>query len=116
MDYQDLFLTNAGRLNRQPFWIGVIILFVVNVVAGIIIALVLGNSSAGNLVASLVSLILLYPSVNIGIKRFHDRDKSGWWVLIWLIPIIGWLWYIIEAGCLPGTPGPNRYGPDPLKG
>ncbi len=40
MDYQDLFLTNAGRLNRQPFWIGSIILFVVNIVAGIIIGLV----------------------------------------------------------------------------
>jgi uncharacterized membrane protein YhaH (DUF805 family) len=114
MDYQDLFLTNTGRLNRQPFWIGSIILAVVNFVAGIIIGIVLGNSSAGNFVAVIISLVLLYPGVNIGIKRFHDRDKTGWWVLILLIPIVGAIWYFIEAGCLPGTPGPNRYGPDPL--
>jgi uncharacterized membrane protein YhaH (DUF805 family) len=49
--------------------------------------------------------------VNIGIKRFHDRDKSGWWVLIAFVPIIGWIWYLIECGFLPGTDGPNRYDP-----
>jgi hypothetical protein len=48
--------------------------------------------------------------VIVYIKRFHDRDKSGWWVLIWLIPIIGAIWLLIELGFLKGTPGPNRFG------
>lgn len=52
----------------------------------------------------------------MAIKRYHDRDKSGAWVLIQLVPFVGPFWYVIEAGCLRGTVGPNRYGPDPLGG
>jgi hypothetical protein len=47
-------------------------------------------------------------------KRWHDRDKSAWWVLVYFIPIIGWLWSFIVAGFLRGTSGYNRFGPDPL--
>jgi uncharacterized membrane protein YhaH (DUF805 family) len=60
------------------------------------------------------ALAILYPSLAVAAKRFHDRDKSGWWVLIIFIPIVGIIWYIVELGCLPGTPGPNRFGSDPL--
>ena len=114
MDYQALFLTNDGRINRAPFWIGGIILAVVNFVASIIIALVAGDRTIGQILVVLIALALVYPGINLGIKRFHDRDKSGWWVLIILVPIIGPIWYFIEAGCLRGTVGPNRFGPDPL--
>lgn len=100
MDYQALFLTNEGRLDRQPFWIGVIILFIILLVARFIIHIIFGHGSGiAHLLELIVALVLLYPSVNLGIKRFHDRDKSGWWVLIVLIPVIGWIWYFIEAGC-----------------
>lgn len=114
MDFQALFLTNNGRINRQPYWIGAIIIAVASLVIDGIIAAILGHGLLGNLLIFIVSLALLYASVNIGIKRFHDRDKSGWWVLIALVPFIGWIWYLIECGFLPGTPGPNRFGPDPL--
>lgn len=114
MDWQNLFLTNEGRIDRQPFWIGVIVIFVISIVAKIIIHIIFGHgSSFGHLLEAIVALALLYPSINIGIKRFHDRDKSGWWVLIVLIPVIGWIWYFIECGFLPGTDGPNRYDPNP---
>jgi uncharacterized membrane protein YhaH (DUF805 family) len=116
MDFQALFLTNSGRINRQPYWIGSIILVVVSAIVDGIIAAILGHGFLGQLLVLIVSLILLYASINIGIKRFHDRDKSGWWVLIALVPLIGWIWYLIECGFLPGTSGPNRYGPDPLGG
>ena len=66
-----------------------------------------------SLLFSLLSIALIYPSVCIGIKRFHDRDKSGWWVLIAFIPLIGWIWYLIECGFLTGTSGPNQYGSAP---
>ena len=67
----------------------------------------------------LIVLGLLYiPAVWIGlavaVKRWHDRDKSGWWVLIGMIPLIGAVWTFVENGCLRGTVGPNTYGPDPL--
>jgi uncharacterized membrane protein YhaH (DUF805 family) len=64
----------------------------------------------------LVSLLVLWPSLIIGIKRWHDRDKSGWFVLVPLIPVVGPIWALVECGFLPGTSGPNRYGPDPLAG
>ncbi|TAL82180.1 MAG: DUF805 domain-containing protein [Beijerinckiaceae bacterium] len=115
MDYQTLFLTNDGRINRGPFWIGGIILAVASVVLGFVDALIFGNGVLGSLLEVIISLALLYPSINLGIKRFHDRDKSGWWLLILFVPILGAIWYFVEAGCLPGTIGPNRFGPDPLK-
>lgn len=114
MDFQALFLTNSGRINRQPYWIGSIVVAVISVVVDAIITAILGKGALGQTLVLLISLALLYASVNIGIKRFHDRDKSGWWVLIAFVPLIGWIWYIIECGFLPGTSGPNRYGPDPL--
>ena len=63
------------------------------------------------LLSGLWSLIVLIPAIIVYIKRFHDRDKSGWWVLIGLIPIIGALWLLVELGFLKGTDGPNRFGP-----
>jgi uncharacterized membrane protein YhaH (DUF805 family) len=53
-------------------------------------------------------------SLAVFAKRWHDRDKSGWWSLILLVPFIGSIWALVECGCLPGTEGPNRYGADPL--
>ncbi|MDK1017721.1 MAG: DUF805 domain-containing protein, partial [Actinomycetota bacterium] len=47
-------------------------------------------------------------------KRWHDRDKSGWWMLIAFVPIIGGLWAFIETGLLQGTESDNQYGPNPL--
>jgi Protein of unknown function (DUF805) len=63
--------------------------------------------------SGIFTLLAIIPAIMVYIKRFHDRDKSGWWVLIALIPIIGALCILIELGFLPGTPGPNRFGPPP---
>jgi len=57
--------------------------------------------------------ILLWPLLPVTIKRWHDRDKSGWWILINLVPIVGDIWTLIENGLLRGTVGENRFGPDP---
>jgi uncharacterized membrane protein YhaH (DUF805 family) len=65
------------------------------------------------LVQLAVSIVFIWMSVCLGGKRYHDRDKSAWWMLIVLIPIIGWLWQIIELGLLKGTEGPKRFGPAP---
>lgn len=62
----------------------------------------------------IVNLLLVWPALAISVKRWHDRGKSGWWVLLNLVPVVGWLWALIENGFLRGTDGPNRYGPDPL--
>lgn len=114
MDYQNLFLSAQGRINRLTYLIGAATLFVVNLVLSLITLAAREHAGLISTLLSIVSLILIYPGLCIGIKRFHDRDKSGWWVLIALIPLIGWIWYIIEVFFLPGTRGPNKYGPDTL--
>jgi uncharacterized membrane protein YhaH (DUF805 family) len=63
---------------------------------------------------AVVNLLLLWPAIAVAVKRWHDRDKPGWWVLIVLLPLIGGLWALIDNGCLRGTVGPNRFGPDPV--
>jgi len=65
-----------------------------------------------NPVAALVWLVWLWTLLAVFVKRWHDRDKSGAWMFINLVPVIGWIWTLIECGLLPGTRGPNRYGAD----
>ena len=116
MDWNYLFTSFDGRINRQPFWIGSLVLSVASLVVSFVVAAIFGQGMFGSLLQFIVALAILDPSVAIAAKRFHDRDKSGWWILIVLIPFIGLIWYIVELGFLPGTPGPNRFGPDPLGG
>ena len=113
-----------GRVNRAPFWyvhVGVVIaqIIVFSVAGGA--ALLAGDpramaASAGatGLVAWLLFIPILWIGLAVAVKRYHDRDKSGWWIFIVFVPLIGAIWYLVEVGFLPGTPGPNRYGPDPL--
>jgi uncharacterized membrane protein YhaH (DUF805 family) len=48
-----------------------------------------------------------------GVKRAHDRGKSGWWMLLTLVPIIGAIWWLVDLGILEGQDGDNKYGPNP---
>ena len=57
---------------------------------------------------------MLWPALAAGVKRCHDRDHSGWFLLVSFIPIVGTIWLIVELGFLQGTIGPNRFGPDPV--
>jgi len=63
---------------------------------------------------NLCALVLLWPSLAVQAKRWHDRDKSAWWVLINFVPLIGTIWSLVENGFLSGTPEANRFGPNPL--
>jgi uncharacterized membrane protein YhaH (DUF805 family) len=120
MDFQNIFLSFNGRLRRSHFWIGFVILWVVEcvilmalVMPGIRAAAMGGSPGPLVLVGQLLLLALIWPALAIQVKRWHDRDKSGWWVLIALIPFIGFIWVIVECGILDGTPGPNKFGPSP---
>ena len=72
------------------------------------------REQTGQPISMVVSLALLLPCLAVSVRRLHDRDKSGWWYLLGLIPVIGpvvlLVWYV-QAG----TPGDNRFGPDPLQ-
>lgn len=62
-----------------------------------------------------LAVICICPYFALQIKRWHDRDKSGLWMLIVFVPFIGVLWSLIELGFLRGSAGRNRFGPDPLR-
>jgi uncharacterized membrane protein YhaH (DUF805 family) len=114
IDWADLLFKFDGRINRAKFWIGIIAIQVV-VWIFVILAAVMDSSFMWAIVG-LLTLLIIWPGLAISIKRWHDRDKSGWWIFIAWVPFIGSLWALIETGFLPGTPGTNRYGPDPLAG
>lgn len=113
-DWQYLFTSFEGRINRAPFWAGVIVLIVANIalaIVGNILGAIWGPLS---LLATIASLVLIYPAVALYAKRWHDRSKSGWWSLVALIPLLGAIYMIYEIGVQEGVPETNQYGPNPL--
>ncbi len=63
---------------------------------------------------SLIFTILMFiPSLALEIRRLHDINRSGWWAIIFSVPVIGWIWSLLWM-IKKGTPGPNRFGEDPL--
>jgi uncharacterized membrane protein YhaH (DUF805 family) len=120
------FTSFAGRIPRKTFWLAILILIIVQwIVTGLFGGMALMNfdpadpASAEQMMSNMgpiwiISLIFLWPSLAIYTKRWHDRDKSGWWSLIMLVPLIGFLWMLIECGFLRGTEGANRFGDDPI--
>ena len=113
INWQNLLFEFRGRINRGKYWLGVLSLLAFETVL-LLMATIL-DSGAFAFFAWLVLVICIWPAVAISVKRWHDRGKSGWWVLIGLIPIIGPIWTLIECGILPGDEGYNDYGPDPLE-
>jgi uncharacterized membrane protein YhaH (DUF805 family) len=106
-----VFLDPKGRIPRRTFWLyGVLAVPGIGLLLGAL--LTIAGMKADH-AETLVNLLLLWPGMAVSIKRWHDRDRSGWWVLIVLIPVIGWLWALIDNGFLRGTQGPNRFGPEP---
>lgn len=116
MDWKYLLTSFEGRINRAKFWACLGVLVVGSIIA-VIIDNLLGttfNDMPYGFVYSLYGLAMIYPVLSIYAKRWHDRDKSGWWTLIGLVPVIGGIWLLVELGILEGTKGANRFGPDPL--
>ena len=99
------YATFAGRARRTEFWYFALI----NTIASIAIAIAFGDESAASLI---FSLVLFLPSIAVGARRLHDIGRTGWWQLIVLVPIIGWIVMIVFAAT-KGDVGDNQYGPDP---
>ena len=74
-----------------------------------------GIDPDGGFFSTVFSLAILLPSLAVGARRLHDIDRSGWWLLLWFVPLVGMIVLIVWA-CKRGTPGFNRFGPDPLSG
>jgi uncharacterized membrane protein YhaH (DUF805 family) len=117
MDLKSFYLSTEGRVSRGEWWLWVVVPTVLIPFIGTALDVTMGINP-GDWPLGLVTMLSLwfvtYPMVNVTIKRLHDHGKSGWWYLFYAIPGPGWMWNIIECGCLRGTVGENRYGPDPV--
>ena len=137
MDLVNLLYTYEGRINRAKWWLAVLVYVIAVLILGVI-AMALGIGGA------IVIYLAFYVAVAIsgimvGVKRLHDRNKSGWWMLFFygvpflagmmqavvgqdsalglllgVVSLVIAVWMFIELGCLRGSIGPNEYGPDPL--
>jgi uncharacterized membrane protein YhaH (DUF805 family) len=134
MDLQT-FTSFDGRIPRKTFWLAFLVMLVISWILQLLAFSIFGGSvmtmdpnmtpeaqaeamsnamSGMMLPLGIVILLTLWPTLAIYTKRWHDRNKSGWWSLIMFVPIIGGIWMLVELGFLRGTEGANRFGPDPI--
>jgi uncharacterized membrane protein YhaH (DUF805 family) len=154
MNFANVLFSFSGRINRAKFWLSVVFWLVVVFVAFVVIIVLIGRGvsdldtddiggliaafGAGIIVVAIVLIPMFISNLAVGIKRLHDRNKSGWWIVLFyfgpaVLDAIGntsdsgnvsfalglagfaiAIWGIVELGFLRGTVGPNQYGPDPL--
>ena len=88
----------GGRATRAEFWWFMLFYFIVSVVTGF----------AGPFVSALVALALLLPTLGVQVRRLHDIGRSGWWILVGLVPLIGWL--VLLYWAVQPSEGANQYG------
>lgn len=101
-----------GRANRSEYWLFVLWMFILGLVAGIIDVAVLHHKGAFGPCALFVTFANLIPNLSLGVRRLHDTGRSGWWLLIGVIPLLGG-GALLVLNLLAGTPGENRFGPQP---
>ena len=142
MGWGHLFFNFSGRVNRAKFWIAVVIFAAIHVLMAIL-DYATEQSVVFQALNGMLSIVIVICSIAVGVKRLHDRNKSGWYLLLfYFVPgtlaalsvLIGEfvedstiiatalallafalvVWAFVELGCLRGTVGANPYGPDPV--
>ncbi len=125
----------TGRARRKEYWWWVLFTVLVSLVLGVV-DYVIGSAGGPRVLANLANLAMLLPSISVAARRLHDTDRSGWWLLLGVLPLIGWIVLLVLMGnglglllgiipligwivllvfyCQRGTAGSNRFGPDPL--
>lgn len=103
-----------GRARRKEFWMFTLVNFILICVLGLIDKM-LGWERAGGegILTTIYGLLVFLPGWAVLFRRLHDTDRSAWWLLLVLIPVLGWI-IIVIFNCQRGTVGENRFGPDPL--
>jgi uncharacterized membrane protein YhaH (DUF805 family) len=101
----------AGRAIRSEFWYWTLFAALASL-AGELVDLALFSSSIFSPVQTLVNLALFLPGLSVSVRRLHDLDRTGWWILL-VFTVVGII-VLVAWYCLRGTVGQNRFGPDPL--
>jgi uncharacterized membrane protein YhaH (DUF805 family) len=97
-----------GRARRKEYWMFILFSFIVSVILAILESII----GAKDVLTGLYSLAVLLPSLAVGVRRLHDTGRSGWWLLLCLIPIIGSI-IVLVFTCQDSEPTANQYGPNP---
>jgi len=105
------YVTFRGRAPRSEFWYWTLFAVLATLAGQITDTAILEDADHG-LAAPLISLALFLPGWAVGIRRLHDIDRTGWWMLI-AFTVVGLILLIVWA-CIKGTSGQNRFGSDPL--
>ena len=108
------YATFSGRARRKEYWMFFLISALISIVLTLL-DILLGTYSVeyeAGLFSGLYSLLILIPSIAVVVRRLHDTDRSGWWILISLIPLIGVIVLFVFIG-LDSQPGTNRFGANP---
>ncbi|MEA1063412.1 DUF805 domain-containing protein [Apirhabdus apintestini] len=103
-----------GRARRKEYWMFALFSTIITLVLSVI------DSAAGftfsedaGVLSTIYGLLILVPTIAVMARRLHDTNRSAWWILIGLVPLIGAL-VLLVFFCLKGSDGENRFGPDPL--
>jgi uncharacterized membrane protein YhaH (DUF805 family) len=122
----------SGRSRRKEYWLFTLFLMLVYISMGTVLALYawvtgmfdLATPGAAGMTTTFGIIIVIFlifilailiPTIAVQVRRMHDQDKSGWWVLIAYIPVVNYIGGIVlfVFMCIEGTKGENRFGPDP---
>lgn len=107
---KELFFSFQGRIGRLTYWVANLFPLGVSFIGSFLAE---KEGLITLVIAAISAVVVVWSALALQVKRWHDRDKSGWWVLLGLIPIIN-IWVFIETGFFRGTEGSNRFGDDPL--
>ncbi|MEC7488240.1 MAG: DUF805 domain-containing protein [Pseudomonadota bacterium] len=102
------YATFTGRARRQEFW-----MFVLAYIIVYLLAIVIDMAAGLYVVTGILGLALLIPTIAVTVRRLHDINRTGWWILIYFVPLIGAIVMLVFC-CLKGTAGENRFGEDPV--
>ncbi len=102
----------TGRSSRSEYWFFQLFSFIIILALSFLDVAIGTYYSDYGLLSGLFLLAILIPSIAVSVRRLHDINKSGWMILINLIPFIGWIWNFILM-VTDSTPGENKYGPNP---
>jgi uncharacterized membrane protein YhaH (DUF805 family) len=110
------YLGFAGRARRSEYWWWTLFTVLLGIVAAVLDS-VLGTKvgdgvGSTGIIALVVNLLLLLPSLAVLARRLHDTDRSGWWILIGLVPLVGAIVLLVFT-VSDSKPGANRFGPSP---
>jgi uncharacterized membrane protein YhaH (DUF805 family) len=116
MSFSHLFFSDKGRIPRSTYWYYILPMFglyLIAIYADILFGKI-NNNSGYVFFSAILTLLGIIPDICVSVKRCHDRGRSGWFTLLWFVPVINF-WPAIELAFVKGTSGPNKYGPDPTQ-